>query len=52
MPNDIHYNEYFSSQVVPLLVVTDYAHGGYNMTETDIGMFVMGVAIFQIFFQV
>ena len=42
----------FSSQVVPLLLVTDYAHGGYNMTDTDIGVFVMAVAIFQIFFQV
>ena len=33
-------------------MVTNHEHGGYQMDDNEIGMFVMIVAIVQIFYQV
>ena len=33
-------------------MVTNHEHGGYQMDDNEIGMFVMIVAVVQIFYQV
>ena len=39
-------------QLFPLLMVTDHAHGGYQMDDNEIATFTMIVAVVQLVYQV
>ena len=39
-------------QAFPLLMVTDHEHGGYDLDDNEIGVFISIMAVVHIFFQV
>ena len=41
-----------SLQLLPLLMVTNHEHGGYNMDDNEIGVVLMVVAVSQLVWQV
>ncbi len=42
----------FNLQLLPLLLVTDHEHGGYNMDPSEIGVILSAAAVLQLLFQV
>jgi len=41
----------YMQQLFPLLMVTDYAHGGYHMDDNEIGTVMMVAAGCEFFWQ-
>ena len=43
---------FLSLQLFPLLMVTDYKHGGYKLDDNEIGVVLMAAGVFQLLWQV